>query len=45
MKSVKLKHKQGLNDNKSFEGREKACNETSAFWIKQLNKLLVVLRS
>ena len=44
MKSVKLKHKQGLNDNKSFKGRKKACNETVAFWIKQLSKLLVVLR-
>ena len=38
MKSVKLKHKQGLNDNKSFKGEKKACNETVAFWIKQLSK-------
>ena len=45
MKSVKLKYKQSLNDNKRTEGRKKTCSRRAAFWVKQLNKLLVVLRS
>ena len=45
MEYVKLKYKQSLNDNKRTEGRKKTCSRRAAFWVKQLNKLLVVLRS
>ena len=41
LKSVKLKNKKSLNDN----NRKKACSRTAAFLVKQLNRLLVVLRS
>ena len=44
MKTVKPKLKKGLNETKGFEGRVKSFNETTEFWIEQLNKLLVVLR-
>ena len=44
MKIVKLKLKKGLNETKGFEGRVKSFNETTEFWIEQLNKLFVVLK-
>ena len=41
LKSVKLKNKRSLNDN----NRKKTCSRTTTFWVKELNRLLVVLRS
>ena len=42
LKSVKLKNKKSLNDNNR---KKTCCSRTTAFWVKQLNRLLVVLRS
>ena len=41
LKSLKLKNKRSLNDN----NRKKTCSRTAAFWVNELNRLLVVLRS
>ena len=45
MKSVKLKNKKSLNDNNKLKERKKTCSRMATFWVKQLSRLLVVLRS
>ena len=44
-KTIRLKFKKGLNDTKGLEGRVTSFHEMVEFWIKQLHKLLVVLKA